>query len=156
MKGRWTGGYEGILNQNLDFGPAALWDRVRFMDGTVKITLELVHSNEFASVIVRSVPDGDFVNGLEIRLIPAADVVEIAQLRGERRLLAKSAVPLETAEPIQLTIQLNGPTVKVQIGKHEPAVEASIIEIEATQPEPILEAGRVGIRGWGAPYMSSL
>lgn len=145
LKGRWGGGYEGIVNQNLDFGPAAMWDGVSFSDGMVTTRLVLGRSTEFASVVVRGIPDGDFLNGLEVRLIPASNTIEVSKLRGERVLLGQTSVPLATGESIQLRISAQREKIKVWVN------DLNVAALEVIDPEPPTAAGRVGFRTWGAP-----
>jgi hypothetical protein len=145
LKGRWGGGYEGIVNQNLDFGPAALWDGVSFSDGMVTTQLVLGRSTEFASVVVRGVPDADFLNGLEVRLIPASDTVEVAKLRGERAVLGQTSVPLATGDSIQLRISAHREKITVWVD------DLNVAALEVSDPEPTTAAGRVAFRAWGAP-----
>lgn len=145
LKGRWEGGYEGIVNQNLDFGPAAMWDGALLCDGSVTTQLVLGRSTEFAALMVRSVPDGDFLNGLEIRLLPASDTVEVAKLRGNRQLLGQSSVPLATGTPIQLRVSTEREKIKVWVN------ESNVAALEVIDPEPVGEPGRIAFRVWGAP-----
>lgn len=145
LKGRWEGAYEGIVNQNLDFGPAALWDGASFSDGIITTELTLGRSTEFAAVVVRGIPEGDFLNGLEVRLIPATDTLEVATLRGERTVLGKTSVPLETGKSISLRISVQQNKIAVWAG------DLNATALEVTDPEPHREKGRVAFRVWGAP-----
>ncbi|MBL8890386.1 MAG: PSD1 domain-containing protein [Planctomycetaceae bacterium] len=145
LKGRWEGAYEGIVNQNLDFGPAALWNEVSFTDGTVTTELTMGHSTEFAAVVVGGIPDGDFLNGLEIRLLPASDTLEIASLRGVRTVLGRTTIPLETglSTPLRISVQANKIAVAVN--------DLNVTVLEVTDPAARPDAGRVAFRVWGAP-----
>lgn len=145
LKGRWEGGYEGIVNQNLDFGPAAIWEGATLGDGSVTTQLVLGRSTEFASLVMRGIPDGDSLNGLEIRLIPASDRLEVAKLQGQRQLLGHSSIPLATGEPIQLRVSIEREKIRVWVD------ETNVAALEVIDPEPRVEPGRIGFRVWGAP-----
>lgn len=153
-KGRWTGGYEGIVSVDIDRGPFALWPGIEFDNGEVTGQLVLNNATEFCSIIVRAKLLGDVFQGYEVKFDLREQKVSLQQysekeskeVQGAREIqsLAESYLSIPTFKPIPFRIVLHGSQIQVFSNNDKP-----VLDVVVTSPDSPL--GNIGVRVWGAP-----
>ncbi len=142
-RGKWTGGYEGLMTVDRQRGPFALWQGPAFADGVVQARLTLQNAAEFGTLIVRGTAEGDIFRGYELVLDAREQVVELRRLAADVVRLSEVDRPIETGKPLAVKIELAGPRIRVWLDSAEPI-------IDVVDPQPLADQGRLGVRAWGA------
>ncbi len=142
-RGKWTGGYEGLMTVDRQRGPFALWQGPAFADGVVQARLTLQNAAEFGTLIVRGTAEGESYRGYELVLDAREQLVELRRLAADVVRLSEVDRPLATGKPLSVKIALAGPRIRVWLDSAEPI-------IDVVDPQPMADAGRLGVRAWGA------
>jgi hypothetical protein len=142
-RGLWSNGYQGVKAVDPLRGPAALWNGPKFADGTLQAEITLANASELGAVILRAAAEGDVFRGYEVTLDPRAGTVSLRRHGAELTLLGEAEVPIETGRPIPLKATIDGAHWRVWTGKGKPV-------LDLVDPEPLNDAGRIGLRTWGA------
>ncbi len=143
-RGRWGGGYEGIMNLDVQRGPAAFWDGAQFYDGVVAANLMVHNASELAAILVRARPDPDVFQAYEVLLSPRDQTVSLVRHTDKRNVLATQATPIPTLRALPIRIETAGPRVRVWLHSDPAPV------IDFTDDQPLAGMGHVGVRTWGA------
>lgn len=142
-KGKWKGGYEGIMTVSENRGPFALWQGAPFADGVIEGCLWLQSAVEFATVIFRATAEGDVFRGYEVVFDPRNQTMALRRHGADVTLLGDVPVRLATGKPLPIKIEFQGPRIRVWCGEERPAIDLE-------DPQPLQDAGRLGVRSWGA------
>lgn len=156
------GGYEGILNLDPATGPFALWlgagrqpasgdfeDKGRFVDGLVKAELFLRGATELAAVVVRGLSAGAGLTqrftGYELAVVPTLKSIELRKATATgATVLAATKRDIEPDAWLHLRLEIDGGQIRAMLNR-EPTPT-----VAADDPEPLTQAGHVGLRTWGA------
>jgi mono/diheme cytochrome c family protein len=142
-RGRWVGGYEGIKTVDMLRGPFALWQGASFVDGTIEGRIVLHSASELGSVIFRATAEGDVFRGYEVTLDPREGNIALRRHGADVTLIADADLPIPTGRPMPIRIEMLGPRLKIWLNQPEPI-------LDITDPQPLGDAGQVGVRTWGA------
>ncbi len=142
-KGKWGGGYEGIMTVDRDRGPFALWQGPTFADGAIEGQLTLQNAVEFGTIIFRATAEGDVFRGYEVSYAPRDEEIVLRRHGADVTLLGQVELPIATGQPVPMKIEAVGPRIRVWFGGEKPV-------LDVTDPQPLQDAGRVGARSWGA------
>jgi hypothetical protein len=142
--GRWSAAYEGIRTMERDRGPFALCAAASFPNGVIEAKMFLHTAAESAGLLFRASAMNDEARGYEIVLNPREQRVVLRRHAGDVAVLAQVDARVPTAHAIPLKIQATGPRIRVWLG------EAANPVIDFDDPKPVLSAGQVGVRTWGA------
>jgi mono/diheme cytochrome c family protein len=143
-RGRWSGAYEGIRTMERDRGPFALAPHPEFSNGVIEATAVLHTACESAGLLVRASTNDHELRGYEIALEPREQRVALRRHGDELTTLARSPAPIPTGRGVAVKIEVSNARLRVWLGG------ASAPAIDVTDPKPILAAGRMGARTWGA------
>ncbi len=144
-RGRWSANYEGISSVERLRGPFALWKNHESEDVTLEANILLDRATDSASLMVRSSVEGKNQRGYEVCLEPRLRQISILRQGEKMETLASSRFDIPLAELFNLRIECVGSVVRVWMNG------AKIPTLEASDPQPILGKGKVGVRVWGAP-----
>ncbi|HEY5312036.1 MAG TPA: DUF1553 domain-containing protein [Pirellulales bacterium] len=142
-RGRWVGGYEGVKSVDPLRGPFALWRGAVFANGAIDGRITLGEASELGSLILRATAEGDLFRGYSIDFNSRAGSVSLRRHGAELTLLAEADAPLPTGQPLPVKIEAQGPRIRVWINGTRPV-------LDITDPQPLNDAGRVGVASWGA------
>ncbi|MBS0208686.1 MAG: DUF1553 domain-containing protein [Planctomycetes bacterium] len=143
-RGRWTGGYEGIMTVERQRGPFALWLGPAFADGTITANVTLQNAVEFGSLIFRAAAEGEVFRGYEVELNAREQSIALRRHGADVTLLANVDAVLPVGKPMPVKIEVRGAQIRVFVAhEREPLVEV-------TDPQPLRDSGRLGARSWGA------
>jgi len=142
-RGRWAGGYEGILTVDPARGPLALWDAVRLADGVVTARVTLGAAAERAGLLVRGRIAGDLYQGYEVALDPRAGRMAVLRHGGRVDTLGERPLPAGATDRLPVRVELAGSTIRVAVGD-----SPTLVEVD--DPQPLTDAGQVGLAAWGA------
>lgn len=142
-RGRWIGGYEGIKTVDPLRGPFALWQGALFADGAIEGRLLLGNAAELGSIILRATAEGDLFRGYSVDFDPRQQNVSLRRHGAELTLLAEADVALPTGRPLGVRVEAQGPRIRIWAGGPKPV-------LDITDPQPLNDAGRIGVACWGA------
>ena len=141
-KGKWTGGYEGIVNAERDWPAFALY-RVPSRDVRVSGRFLPDEMTGQTSILLRARPQGAVFEGYSVLLDKAKGEIAIRRHEADKAVtLASRAVP-GLGMGADLAITLTGGKIAVRCGSGE--------QVEVEDPAPIGGTGRVGVSAWGGP-----
>ncbi|HWA98057.1 MAG TPA: DUF1553 domain-containing protein, partial [Pirellulales bacterium] len=143
-RGRWQGEYQGIVKVDPDRGPFALWQGASLANGAVTADLTLHNASELAAILVRATAEGDVYRGYEVRLDPRAGTMSLRRHGADVTLLGEADMQIVTGVSIPVRIEYAGPRLRVWAG------DASEPMLDITDPQPLGDAGQIGVRTWGA------
>lgn len=143
-RGRWSGAYEGIRTLDRDRGPFALLTAPGFSNGVITAKLLLHTASESAGVLFRGAAAEEDLRGYEVSLAPREHQIQLRRHTGESTLIAKANVRVPTGQGVPLRIEAAEARIRVWIGD-----DARLI-LDVMDPQPLLAAGRVGVRCWGS------
>jgi hypothetical protein len=153
--GVWSGGYEGILNLETATGPFALWvgtaaaPPAGCVDGTVRAELFIRAATELAGVVVRGLASGtgtaERFTGYELAIVPPLKTIELRRATAEGvKLLAGVKREVLPDRWLSVTVSATGGKISATLdGEPTPLLTAD-------DPQPLAQAGHVGLRTWGA------
>jgi len=142
--GSWPGRGDGIHWIQYERGPFALWDPVKFTDGTVEARLYPKRNSHFVSVIARANADGELFSGYELYLDLQKNVAALRRHDDEVTTLASVPAKLTDSRWYDVKIEIEGGTLRAYLDGQEKPL------LEATDETPLARAGHVGFRTWGA------
>ena len=139
-KGKWTGGYESIVNAERDWPAFALY-RVPSRDVSVSGRFLLDGITEQSAVLLRANPRGAVFEGYSVLLDKTKGEIAIRRHQGEKTAnLSRQAVS-GLGKGLDIAITLVGGKIVVRCGSGE--------KVEVEDPAPIGGRGRVGVSAWG-------
>ena len=142
--GRWSGAYENIRTVDRERGPFALAAAPGFSNGLVEAKLFLHTACESAGLLFRASAKDNEMHGYEIVLEPREQRIALRRHASELSSLTQVSAHVPTARSLPVKIQTTNDRIRVWLGDNSnPA-------IDFTDPKPILTAGQVGARSWGA------
>lgn len=144
QRGRWSAPYESIRTVERDAGPFALAAASAFSNGVVTASLFLHTANESAGVLFRATTKDHEARGYEVTLEPREQRLSLRRLANEATVLAHAATDVPMARSVPLKIEFEGARLRVWLGDSAQPV------LDCTDPKPLLSAGEVGVRSWGA------
>ena len=140
-KGRWTGGYEGIVNAEIDWPAYALF-KVEARDVSVSGRVILDGITERASVLLRVRAEGEVFEGYSVLFDQVKAEVSVRRHRGGKvATLAKCAVEELRMGVLDFAIRLSDGALHVHSGSRE--------LLSLVDPEAVAGAGQVGVSSWG-------
>ena len=143
-RGRWSGAYENIRTVDRERGPFALAVAPGFSNGVVEAKVVLHTACESAGLLFRASAKDHEVQGYEVVLEPREQRIALRRHAGELTTLAQVSADVPTARSLPVKIQTTNDRIRVWLGDNSYPV------IDFTDPKPILTAGQVGARSWGA------
>jgi mono/diheme cytochrome c family protein len=146
-RGVWGGAYENIVNVDPARGPFALAEAQTFADGVVDARVRLHPGAELGGLIVRGEAAADASTHLGYDVVldaPGGAVLLRKHLPDKVVTLASAPLQVRAGYWYSLRVSATGPRVTVWLdGGSSPA-------LDVTDPDPLLAAGHVGARVWGA------
>ena len=139
-KGKWTGGYESIVNAERDWPAFALY-RVPSRDVRVSGRFLLDGITEQSAVLLRANPRGAVFEGYSVLLDKTKGEIAIRRHQGEKTATLSRQVVSGLGKGLDIAITLVGGKIVVRCG--------SGIKVEVEDPAPIGGTGRVGVSAWG-------
>ncbi len=139
-KGKWTGGYEGIVNAERDWPAFSLY-RVSSRDVRVSGRFLLDGITERAAVLLRANPRGAVFEGYSVLLDKPKGEIAVRRHEGEKITVLSSQPVSGLQKGPDIAITLVGGKIVVRCGSGE--------RMEAEDPDPIGGEGRVGVSAWG-------
>jgi hypothetical protein len=155
-RGLWGNAYEGIVSllAPIANGPYALDNDVRFADGTVEGKVRLADGADLAAVIIRGRASGQTRVGYDVVLDPRAATVSLQRHVNDVkdvRVLATANADLPPGDWVRFRIEAAGGRFRVWLNAAGGEIaDASAPALDATDPDPLTDAGSLGIRAWGA------
>ncbi|HEX4131997.1 MAG TPA: DUF1553 domain-containing protein [Pirellulales bacterium] len=159
-RGRWGGSYQNVVKIDPERGPFALWQGASLADGTITADVTLHNASELGSIIVRGNAEGDVFRGYEVRFDPRAGVVGLRRHGADVTLLGEAEMPIPTGKPLPVRIEMEAARLRVWAGSEPLAPNPSPTSgegrnasepiLDITDPQPLGDAGQIGVRTWGA------
>ena len=143
-RGFWGGGYSGIKTLDHARGPFALWQGEQFSDGIIHTRIMLHKGSELAGVILRAHLQGHIFQGYDVVLDQRHQRIVLSRHSTNLTMLAQANASLQVGLGYGLKIEALGPRVRVWLNDGREPI------LDATDTEPITEAGYIGVRSWGA------
>jgi hypothetical protein len=143
-QGRWSAAYESIRSVERDRGPFALATATGFSNGVVEAKMVLHTACESAGLFFRATAKDYEARGYEVALEPREQRVVLRRHASELTELARASASVPTGRSLPLKIQATDARLRVWIGDSAKPV------IDVVDPQPLLTAGQVGVRSWGA------
>jgi hypothetical protein len=143
-RGRWSAAYEGIRTMERDRGPFALATTPIFSNGVIEAKVILHTACESAGLVFRAAAKEDELRGYEVVLDPREQRVVLRRHATEPTTLVQGAAEVPTARPLPLKVQVLDAHIRIWLGDARGPV------IDFNDAQPILTAGQVGVRAWGA------
>ncbi len=143
-RGRWSGAYENIRTVDRERGPFALSTAANFSNGVVEAKVFLHTACESAGLFFRASAKDNEAYGYEVVLEPRGQRIALRRHAGELTTLVHVPADVPTARSISLKIETTNDRIRVWLSGNSSPV------IDFTDPKPILAAGQVGARSWGA------
>lgn len=144
QRGRWSGSYEGIRTVERDRGPFALANAASFSNGMIEARVMLHTACETAGVTFRASAKDHELRGYEVAFEPREQRIVLRRHAGELTELALVPAAVPTGRSVALKIQAADARLRVWLGADSrPA-------IDIVDAKPLLAAGQVGVRSWGA------
>jgi hypothetical protein len=143
-RGRWSPAYEGIRTVERERGPFALITAAEWSNWVMKAKVLLHNACESASFLLRASAKDDELRGYEVALEPREQRIVLRRHAQELKILAQAKADIPNATSLPLRIELAGANIRVWLGDHpKPA-------LDFTDPAPMLAAGHLGVKAWGA------
>jgi hypothetical protein len=143
-RGFWAPAYEGIRVVDRQRAPFALWQGTNFSDGIIEARVLLPTSCEFAGLLFRGSADNDVAHGYEVVMDPRKQRVVLQAHGAEVKQIGEADAAMPFGKPFALKVEVRGPKVRVWLQDKEKPL------LDIIDQNPILQAGRIGIRTWGA------
>jgi hypothetical protein len=143
-RGRWSGAYEGIRTMERERGPFALATFRGFSNGVVEANVVLHTACESAGLLFRATAKENELQGYEVALEPREQRVLLRRHAGELTTLAQHSAAVPTGSRLPLKVQFDDARIRVWLG------DAAKPLLECIDPAPLLTAGQIGTRVWGA------
>ncbi|MBL9127166.1 MAG: PSD1 domain-containing protein [Verrucomicrobiales bacterium] len=143
-RGRWSGAYEGIRSLHRDQGPFALWQGGTLSNGVVEVLLVPHVALESAGLLFRASAKDDVARGYELELEARERRLRLRRHGTNTVDLASAPVGSLPADGLRIRVRLRDDRIEVRCG------DDTTPSIDVRDPEPILGAGRFGVRAWGA------
>jgi hypothetical protein len=143
-RGRWSGAYEGIRTMERDCGPFALTAVPVFSNGVLEAKVFLHTACESAGLLFRASARDHEARGYEVLLDPREQRIALRRHAGELATLAQAAADIPSARSLSLKVWFAGAHLRVWLGD---GAKPALDEID---PKPLLDAGQIGVRAWGA------
>ena len=137
-RGRWVGGYEGIMTVDRQRGPFALWQGPTFADGVIEGQMTLQDSVEFGAVLLRATAEGDIFRGYEVVFGPRDQSIMLRRHGADVTVIEEIQTSVPTGKTVPIRIEAVGPRIKVWIGNLAKPV------LDVNDPQPLQDAGRLG------------
>ena len=149
LRGDWPERGDGIRWVDTRRGPALLANDSDFDDGVIRVQLRPHPNAELAAVAFRATVQEDVFHGYELFLDPRNSRVLLNRLAEDVTPLASANVQLVAGVWQTLRIEAKGDRIRVWLddSADSPIDTAPLIDI--VDAEPLLEAGKVGLRTWG-------
>ena len=146
-RGRWSTAYEGIRTVERDRGPFALSTEAGWSNGVMEASVFLHHACESAAFLLRASAKSDEIHGYEIALEPREQRLVLRRHAEELTVVAQTKANIATATELRVKIQLAGPDIRVWLGDNVKPDKPALAFKDAA---PILAAGQLGVKAWGA------
>jgi mono/diheme cytochrome c family protein len=150
-KGRWGNGYEGIDSAEPATGPFALYDGISVGDAAFETQIFLHSTAQLGGILWRANSTNGVLRGYDATFDPRAG---LAYLRRHDEhgasILAQADCKVSTGTWYKVRVEVTGAKFRVWVGESAGTGTAPPL-LEATDPRPIVESGRFGVRVWGAP-----
>ena len=143
-RGRWSGAYENIRTVDRERGPFALAALPEFSNGIVEAKVFLHIACDSAGLLFRASAKENEIHGYEIVLEPREQRIALRRHAGELSTLVQVSADVPTARSLPVKLQATNDRIRVWLGGY------SNLVIDFADPKPILTAGHVGARSWGA------
>ncbi len=143
-RGHWPGSYEGNRIMDRANGPYALWPAEKFADGAISARVTLHTAFESGGLLMRATAEGDRPRGYELTFDPRDQLVDIRRLGTNIITLAQATTSIPTGTSFEVKVEMAGATIRVWLN------DSPNPTLLATDPQPILRPGLVGVRAWGA------
>ncbi|MBN00504.1 MAG: hypothetical protein CMJ77_15415 [Planctomycetaceae bacterium] len=141
-QGDWPHRGDGIHWVRLERGPFALWDQQTAVNGSIKMKL-LIHPNaELAGIIFRAKAREAVFDGYELVFLPEQQELSLRRISDHEVTLATAPMVVEPGQWFDLQIDFQNERFKVAIDDQE--------FINVIDNEPVLHAGKFGLRTWVA------
>ena len=141
-QGDWPHRCDGIHWVRLERGPFALWDQQTAANGSIKMKL-LIHPNaELAGIIFRAKAREAVFDGYELVFLPEQRELSLRRISDHEVTLATAPMVVEPGQWFDLQIDFQNERFKVAINDQE--------FINVVDNEPVLHAGKFGLRTWVA------
>lgn len=142
FKGRWSGGYEGILNAEREWPAYALF-RPSAEDLTVSGRLRFGKITERVSLLLRARPQGDAFDGYSVLLDPMVGEAVLRRHQGGKiQDLARGPIDLPKQQFVAFKASVKGGLLSVSFdGK----------TVKVTDPNPLSGGGQIGVNVWAGP-----
>jgi hypothetical protein len=142
FRGEWAPPYEGIRVAVREQAPFALWDGMKFKDGTIEANVLFSKSTESAGLLFCAKAEKERARGYELVLMPRRNKLELRQHDGTTRTVASVETALATGRPFGLKIAVAENRIQVWVDSR------AVLDFpDATR----VEAGQIGVRAWGGP-----
>jgi hypothetical protein len=143
-RGRWSTAYEGIRTVDRDRSPFALATVPAFSNGVMEAKVVLHTACESAGLLFRASVKDNEAHGYEIVLEPREQRIVLRRHAGELTTAAQATAEIPTARSVPFKVQFEGARLRVWLD------HGSKPAIDFTDLKPLLNAGQVGARCWGA------
>jgi hypothetical protein len=142
--GRWGNGYEGIDTAEASTGSFALYEPIKFGNGSMELQFMLHSTAQLGGLLLRATPIKEGMRGYDVTFDPRAGTATLRR-HDEKgaTVLAQSKSATGTGHWYNLRVEATGPRIRVWLGEKQ--------LLDTTDPKPIADPGRIGIRTWGAP-----
>lgn len=140
FKGKWTGGYEGILRAERDWPAFALF-RMDSRDFKISGKIHLENITERVSILLRARPRGDEFDGYAAIIDAVSNEVILKRYeKGKFETIAKASAGDLRRGFLDFTAELVSGEIRFEI---------SGTKIQIKDDEPISGQGRFGVSSWG-------
>ncbi|MBM3834548.1 MAG: DUF1553 domain-containing protein [Verrucomicrobia bacterium] len=143
-RGVWGGGYSGIKTLERTRGPFALWAGETVADGIIQARVTLHKASELAGLVFRGQVTNEALHGYDVIVDHRFQRLTLQRHTTNAATLAEVKVPIRVEEACALKIESIGPRIRVWLNGGTGAI------IDAIDPKPLLQPGRVGVRACGA------
>lgn len=142
--GNWPSAGDGIHWIQYERGPFALWDPAKFGDSVINARVYPHRNSSFVSVIARANADGELFTGYELFLDLEKNQAAIRRHADKVTTLASVPLKMSDSRWYDLKIEMQGSRIRAWLDGDEKPL------LEATDEQPLPNAGHVGMRTWGA------
>ena len=140
FKGKWTGGYEGILRAERDWPAFALF-RMDSRDFKISGQMHLDDITERVSILLRARPRGDEFDGYAAIIDAVSNEIILKRYqKGKSEILVKASAGDLRRGFLDFTVELVSGEIRFEI---------SGTKIQIKADEPISGQGRFGVSSWG-------
>jgi len=144
FRGRWSGAYEGIRSLDRDRGPFALWQGTLASNLVIEARLLPHTAFESGGLLFRTTVQDEAAIGYELLVEPRDQRVRLRRHGDTVITLATAPAVISDGRHLPIRIEMIHDRIRVWAGG------ASQPLIDFHDPAPILLAGHVGVRAWGA------